>query len=78
MMLTRDTPWNNFINVELELLISRHGQQDLFYCDTFEAEMPRPPSRMQHLELISLATALFSLPLSDLLCFFPLLNPRLR
>lgn len=35
MMLTRDTPWNNFINVELELLISRHGQHDLFYCDTF-------------------------------------------
>lgn len=54
MMLTRDTPWNNFINVELELLISRHEQHDLFYCDTF---WPRPSSRMQHLELISLSAS---------------------
>lgn len=49
-MLTRDTPWNNFINVELELLISRHDNTISFIAIPSEAEMPRPSSRMQHLK----------------------------
>lgn len=65
MMLTRDTPWNNFINVELELLISRHGQHDLFYCDTFSSFFSNATSR-------TYLFSVFSLPLSDLTTAFSL------
>ena len=64
-MLTRDTPRNNFINVESELLISRGGYRGLFYCDTCAARA-RSFSRMQHLGLFSLCLlgAVFSSLLS--------------
>ena len=71
MMLTWDTPWNNFINVELELLISRHGQHDLFYCDSFwggDASSFFANATSQNLSL----SRLFSLFLSPPRCPYPI------